>query len=171
MGRLRFLAALVGACLVHLAGARLAPWFPAAVDPFVVVLVWYASRRGPIEAEVAGTVTGFVQDAFSGGLYGLHAFANTVVGYFVHVASQRVVVGQQGVRVLVFAAASAIQQGVTMLLVLLLQSRPELPALRSVPIKIATTALLGAVVLTIESRAQRQWKGWQRRRSRRLRFR
>ena len=168
----KFLVALLAAYLVHLVGVSVAPWFPRLVDPFLLVVVWYSMRTGPVGAEVIGTATGLLQDGLSGGLFGLHAFADTVVGYGVALAAQRVVVGQQAARVLIFAAASALQQ---LVLVALLRSMVgadgPLPSWGSAIGKVITTALLGAALISLESRARSQWGSWQRRRSRILRFR
>jgi cell shape-determining protein MreD len=107
-----------------------------------------------------------------GGLFGLHAFADTVVGYGVALAAQRVVVGQQAARVLIFAAAAALQQLVLMgLLRSMVGGNAPLPSFGSFIGKVVTTALLGAALISMESRARTQWSSWQRRRSRTLRFR
>ncbi len=168
----KFLLALLAAYLVHLVGVSASPLFPRIVDPFLLVVVWYSMRTGPVAAELIGTGTGLLQDALSGGLFGLYAFANTVVGYAVALAAQRVVVGQQAARVLIFAAAAALQQ---LVLVGLLRSMvgeyAPVPSLGSVLGKLVTTALLGALLISTESRARTGWSSWQRRRSRTLRFR
>jgi len=168
----KFLVALLGAYLVHLVGVTVSPRFPGVVDPFLLVIVWYSMRTGPVGAELIGTATGLFQDAIFGGFFGLHAFADTVVGYGVALAAQRVVVGQQAARVLIFAAAAALQQ---LVLVVLLRSMvgagSPLPSLGSVLGKIVTSVLLGAALISMESRARTQWSSWQRRRSGRLRFR
>jgi hypothetical protein len=49
--------------------------------------------------------------------------------------------------------------------------QPPLPSPGFALLKVATTALLGAVLISLESRARTQWSAWQRRRSRQLRFR
>src|SRR4030095_1429357 len=106
----KFLFALLAAYLVQLVGVSVSPLFPRIVDPFLLVVFWYSLRPGPVGAELIGTATGLLQDGLSGGLFGLHAFADTVVGYGVALAAQRIVVGQQAARVLVFAAAAPLQQ-------------------------------------------------------------
>ena len=168
----KFLVALLGAYLIHVVGVTASPLFPRIVDPFLLVVVWYSMRTTPVGAEVIGTATGLLQDGLSGGLFGLHAFADTLVGYGVALAAQRIVVGQQAARVLVFAAAAALQQ--TVLIVLLrslVGGDAPLPSVGSFIGKVATTALLGAALISMEARARTQWSSWQRRRSRTLRFR
>jgi rod shape-determining protein MreD len=163
--------ALLLAYLVQLLGVAISPHFPQLVDPFLVVLVWYAMRTGPIGAELLGTVTGLLQDAISGGLLGLHAFADTIVAYAVSLAAQRVVVGQQAVRVLIFAVAALVQQLVLAGLLAAMLDQPPLPSVGGVVAKVVTSSLLGALFISMETRARSQWSTWQRRRSRQLRFR
>jgi rod shape-determining protein MreD len=168
----RFLLALLAAYLVQLLGVAVWAPFPRYVDAFLLVVVWYSLRTTPLGAELIGTATGLLQDGLSGGLFGLHAFADTLVGYGVALAAQRIVVGQQAARVLVFAAASALQQVV---LVVLLRSlvggNAPAPTLGSALTRVLTTVLLGAALIGMESRARLQWSSWQRRRARILRFR
>jgi rod shape-determining protein MreD len=167
----RFLLALGAAYLAQLLGLALTPQFPRAVSPFLVVAVWFALRSSPALAQILGAASGLVEDALTGGLFGLHAFADTLVAYGVALAAQRVVVGQQAVRVLIFAGAAALQQVVAALLLVLMLDAPPLPSFGFALLKVATTALLGAALISMESRARSQWSAWQRRRSRQLRFR
>ena len=167
----RFLVALAVAYLTQLVGLRVSPHFTLVVDPFIVVLVWFAMRTNPLLGQLFGAGAGLVQDALAGGVFGLHAFANTLVGYGVALAAQRVVVGQQAVRVLIFAAAAALQQGVLIGLMTAMLENAPLPHLGFILAKIVVTALAGAVLISLESHARSQWSSWQRRRSRQLRFR
>ena len=167
----RFLLALGAAYLAQLLGLALTPLFPRWFTPFLVVAVWIAMRSSPALAQLLGALAGLVEDSLTGGLFGLHAFANTLVAYGVALAAQRVVVGQQAVRVLLFAGAAALQQVVVVLLLVAMLDEPPLPSIGSALLKVATTALCGAVLISMESRARTQWSAWQRRRSRQLRFR
>ena len=167
----RVAVALLVAYLVHLVGLAITPGFSRWVDPFLVIVVWYSLRTSPVGAEVIGTVTGLLQDALSGGLFGLHAFADTVVAYAVSLVAQRVVVGQQAVRVLIFAAAALVQQLLLVGLLVSMLDEPPLPTVGAVVTKVITSSLLGALFISMENRARSQWSIWQRRRSGRLRFR
>jgi hypothetical protein len=75
------------------------------------------------------------------------------------------------VRVLLFAGAAALQQVVVALLLVAMLDDPPLPSFGFAVLKVVTTALLGAVLISMESRARTHWSAWQRRRSRQLRFR
>ncbi|HVS02141.1 MAG TPA: rod shape-determining protein MreD [Thermoanaerobaculia bacterium] len=168
---LRILLALGAAYVGQLLGTRLTPWFPALVDLFLVVVVWYALHTRSAVAQLIGAAAGLLHDGLTGGLFGLHAFANTVVAYGVAAAAQRVEVQQQAVRVLLFAAASALQQGLVLLLLLLLTDAPDAPGWGWALGRVAITAMLGAVLVGIESRLRSRWSRWQHARSSRLRFR
>ena len=167
----RVAVALLVAYLVHLVGLWITPFFPRLVDPFLLVIVWFALRTNPVGAQLIGAGTGLLQDALSGGLFGLHAFADTLVAYGVSLAAQRVVVGQQAVRVLIFAAAALLQQLVLIALLVAMLDKPPLPTVGTVIAKVITSSLLGAIFISTEARARTQWSSWQRRRSRQLRFR
>lgn len=167
----KFLLALAGAYLLQLLGVALWPHFPAAVAPFLVVLVWFSMRTTPVAAQFLGVVAGLLEDALTGGLFGLHAFADTLLAYGVALAAQRVVVGQQTVRVLLFAGAALVQQVVVALLLLAMLPDAPTPSLGFAVAKVATTALLGALLISLEGQARSQWGAWQRRRARQLRFR
>ncbi len=168
----KFLVALVAAYLVHLVGVSVSPLLPRIVDPFLLVVVWYSMRTGPVGAELIGTATGLLQDGLSGGLFGLHAFADTLVGYGVALAAQRIVVGQQAARVLVFACAAVLQQLVLIVLLrALVGGNAPMPSIGSFVGKVLVTALLGAALISMEARARTGWSSWQRRRARTLRFR
>jgi rod shape-determining protein MreD len=167
----RFLVALGGAYLLQLLGVAISPHFSQLVAPFLLVLVWFAMRTTPVGAQLLGAFTGLLEDSLTGGLFGLHAFADTLLAYGVSLASQRVVVGQQAVRVLIFAGAAVLQQAVLALLLVAMLEQPPLPSLGFAALKVLTTSLLGALLISMETRARSQWGAWQRRRSRQLRFR
>lgn len=167
----RALAALLVALGVHLVGTWLWAGFPLVLDPFLVVTVYFGLRLGPVAAQLVGLAGGLLLDGISGTPWGLHGFAGTLIGFAASVASQRVVVGQRGVRVLLFAVASAVQLAILAGLLLLVTSRPQLPPLGWSALRVVCTAVAGAAMLVAEERVEQRWKLWQRRRSGRLRFR
>ncbi len=168
---LRMALALLAALGAHLAGTALWSGFPMVFDPFLVVIVFYSLRLGPVPAQLFGMGAGFVLDGLSGSLWGMHGFAGTLIGFGVSAASQRVVVGQMGVRVLLFAAASALQQAILVALLVVLSARPEAPPFGWSVARVVLTALVGLLALTARERLQGRWSSWRRERLRRLRFR
>ncbi|HET7712791.1 MAG TPA: rod shape-determining protein MreD, partial [Thermoanaerobaculia bacterium] len=63
----------------------------AFFDPYLILVVYYSMGGNVLGAIVAGVLAGFVQDAFSGAVFGLHAFSLTVCGYAVAYVNARLV--------------------------------------------------------------------------------
>ncbi len=127
MRALKFLAALAVALAVHLVGARLWADFPRVVDVFLVVVVLHALDGESLPAMLGGLVAGLVHDAFSGGLYGLYGFADTLVGYGTARLAQRLVIQRTTGVLGVVAFATAVQQTALVVLAFLLQHDPGVP--------------------------------------------
>jgi rod shape-determining protein MreD len=80
---LRFVVGLLVALTVHAVLNEVAPGFMVFLDPYVILLVFYAMGGHLTGAIVAGVVAGFTQDAFAISIPGLHAFTLTLCGYAV----------------------------------------------------------------------------------------
>jgi rod shape-determining protein MreD len=88
---LRYIIGLLIALTLH---SLLENFFPNALaffNPYVILVVYYSMGGNLFGAIVAGVVAGLVQDAFSGAMFGLHAFALTVIGYLVAYVNARFV--------------------------------------------------------------------------------
>lgn len=169
MRALRFAAVLLATVLAQLAGVRLIEDFPRAVD-LLLVLVVFNGLRGDLAAGLfGGLAAGLVSDALTGGLYGLHGFADTIVGYGTAYAAQRLVIQRPSSVMLMFALAAVSQQAVLTGLVLLLQPEAQLPVLPWVLIKVGTVGLLGWVLFSIGRWSRRRFLSWRRSRTARLR--
>jgi rod shape-determining protein MreD len=55
----------------------------AFFNPYVILVIYYSMGGNIAGAIAAGVLAGFVQDAFSNAMFGLHAFSLTVCGYVV----------------------------------------------------------------------------------------
>jgi rod shape-determining protein MreD len=69
-------------------------FFPNALaffDPYVILVVYYSMGGNVLGAIVAGVMAGLVQDAYSGAIFGLHAFSLTVCAYVVAYINSRLV--------------------------------------------------------------------------------
>jgi rod shape-determining protein MreD len=100
---LRFLIGLLIALVLH---SLLDNFFPNALaffNPYLVLVIYYSMGGNLFGAIIAGVIAGLVQDAFSGAIFGLHAFALTLAGYLVAYINSRIVL--RGV--LAFGAAIA----------------------------------------------------------------
>lgn len=88
---LRFLIGLLIALTLH---SLLDSFFPNALaffNPYVILVVYYSMGGNILGAIIAGVIAGFVQDAFSGAIFGLHAFSLTVCAYAVAYVNSRLV--------------------------------------------------------------------------------
>lgn len=170
MRALRLFAALAAALLVHLVGARLWGDFPRLVDLFLVVVVLHALDGESLPAMFTGLAAGLLHDALSGGLYGLHGFADTLVGYGTARLAQRLVI-QRSTGVLgVVAFASAVQQAVLVVLAFLLQANPGLPQPGGVALRAAICGGIGMAAHLAMGRWRSGVESRRRGRMRRLRL-
>ena len=88
---LRYILGLLIALTLH---SLLNTFFPNALaffNPYVILVVYYSMGGNGLGAIVAGVLAGFVQDAFSGAIFGLHAFSLTVCAYAVATINSRLV--------------------------------------------------------------------------------
>jgi rod shape-determining protein MreD len=88
---LRYIIGLLIALTLH---SLLDSFFPNALaffNPYVILVVYYSMGGNVLGAIVAGVVAGFVQDAFSGAIFGLHAFSLTDCAYAVATINSRLV--------------------------------------------------------------------------------
>ena len=88
---LRFTVGLLVALTLH---SLLDSFFPNALaffNPYVILVVYYSMGGNVFGAIIAGVIAGLVQDAYSGAMFGLHAFALTVCAYAVAYVNSRLV--------------------------------------------------------------------------------
>lgn len=165
----KVLAAVVLATVIRLVLALLLPDHFHLLDPFLAAVVWLSLSEGPVAGQLGGLAAGWVQDALSGSLFGLHAFADILVGYLAAYTAQRLVVGRRLTLLGVFALAAAVQQAVITVLLLLLVPAPELPptGLRLLA-QVAVTALFGMLWMASERVLLRRFRRWRRHRHRGL---
>jgi rod shape-determining protein MreD len=86
---LRFLIGLLIALTLH---SLLDSFFPNALaffNPYVILITYYAMGGNILGAIIAGVIAGLVQDAFSGAIFGLHAFSLTVCAYIIAYINSR----------------------------------------------------------------------------------
>jgi rod shape-determining protein MreD len=149
---LRFFAGLVVAALAHYAGTRFWPAFPRAVDLFVLLTILQARRGHAVGGMLAGCAAGAVADALAGGPWGLHGFADTVVGFGIARAAQQLVVQRTTSLAAIFAAGAAAQQAILAGLSLVFRPGAELAEPEWLGVRVATTAALGLVWTRVAER-------------------
>lgn len=161
------LATLLGAG-VHALGSDLFPWFSSAIDVFLILAVYHSLDNSVVSSLAGGTLTGLARDVFSGGFYGLHGFANTLIAYLAASIQQRLVI-QQPLQVgLLLVLASAAQLAVLAGLQSLLLPGAELPTSGTLLARMATGGGLGTALYLLEGRARFSLDQWREQRRRRL---
>ncbi len=167
---LRFLAALAAATLAHVVAGRILAVFPQTVDLFLVVVVLNALSGDSRAGMWGGLAVGLVQDALTGGPFGLHSFADTVVGYGTARAARHLVIQRATGVLLVVTVAAVVQQSVLMILAFLFLLQPKLPELPAVVLKALTTGGAGFLAFVLSTRLRETRESWRRGRSSRLRL-
>jgi len=170
MRALRFVGALLAVIVLHSLGVRLVGSFAVYVDLFLVLTVAWAFGASPLTGLTAGLAAGLAADAFSGGLYGLNGFANTMVGYMTAVVVLNLAKLNTSGAAIVFAMAALAQQLIVVLLALLLLPTPEVPTPMAVVWKVAIAAAMGAGIFLSRRHLVRLSGKMRRARESRLRF-
>lgn len=86
---LRFIIGLLIALTLHTLLDSFYPNALAFFNPYVILVVYYSMGGNVFGAIIAGVIAGLVQDAFSGAVFGLHAFSLTVCAYIVAYVNSR----------------------------------------------------------------------------------
>jgi rod shape-determining protein MreD len=135
--------AIVGALLVETALGYLVPEPGQYLDPFLLVVVYCALRRGETHGMLSGVAAGWVQDVhFGGTVLGLSALSKLVVGFVVGAAGSHFLITSTGARGLVLLLAALGDA----LLVQWLASVFGIDAWPMTPVALAARACLTAVV-------------------------
>ena len=166
---LEFVAGLVFASVVHLAGVRWLDGFSSSVDLFLLVALFVALGGRLLPSLFGGLVAGWVADAVTGGLFGLYGFANTLVGYGTAAAAQRLVIQRPTGVFLLFSLAAAVQQLVLVALSMLLLPETSVPGITQLLVKLAVAGTVGALGFVVSRRTGRWYGKWQRSKRSRLR--
>ncbi|MFN2442833.1 MAG: rod shape-determining protein MreD [Thermoanaerobaculia bacterium] len=143
---LRFLIGLVIALTIH---SLLDSFFPNALtffNPYVILVVYYAMGGNLFGAIVAGVVAGLIEDAFSGSIFGLHAFSLTVIGYLVAYVASRLVLRGTLAFGLALAGAVIVNEIVIYVLVTILTSHPVELFEEGMFVKTILTSLFGMLI-------------------------
>lgn len=84
-------------------------WEPLEfLDLPLIVVVYFALRRDPVQAVVIGTVAGIASDFFSVGLLGANGFSKTVTAFLISALATRVLIDNQIFRIPILAGAAAL---------------------------------------------------------------
>ncbi len=170
MVAVRYLAALAAALVLHLIGRHFHPDLPQAIDWFLPVLVLLALSGSSFAGVAGGLAAGLLEDAVTGGYYGLYGFADTLVGYATARLAQRLVI-QRAVGVFAIASfASALQQVLVIALSLFLLPEAGVPEPFWVVVRALTTGLVGMLIYSGTDRFRKAAESHRKQRLSRLRM-
>lgn len=167
---LRFVIGLICAVLLQTLGLRLFPPFVLAFDPFLILVVYHSLDGSTAWSSIGGSAAGLVQDSLSGGPYGLHGFANTLVAYAASRLRQRLVIQQPSQVGLLFVLSAALQMATLASLQFLIVSGAELPGLGSMAARLASSGILGAMLFVFAGKIRGWERSWRARRQTRLKL-
>lgn len=158
---MRLLRFVVSLSVVIVLQVLTVTWWPGAarfVDFFSLMVVFYALSGELVPAILVGAAVGLAHDAFSGGPFGLHGFADTLTAYVTALAAQRLVVGRAPGVFALFASATLFERLVLVCLLALLVPGPVGLQLSWMMLAVLLNGLLGAILFAAGRRA-RAWYG------------
>jgi rod shape-determining protein MreD len=130
--------------------SALAAWRPLAfVDVGLILVVYFALQREPVQALFVGAATGLATDALGGGLLGAGGFSKTLTAYAVYLVASRVMLDTTVLRIPVLAGATLIDNVVFMGMTRLLGQATSLPFAQTLANKLIATTITGTMLLFV----------------------
>lgn len=166
----RFLVGLILVVLLQVLGVHFFSRFTLITDLFLILVVYHSLDNSPAWSSIGGSVAGLIQDVLSGGLYGLHGFANTLVAYISCRLKLRLVIQQPQQVGLLFALAAALQLAILAGLQVLLVGGAELPGPWVMLARTVTCGLGGTLLFALAGKARQVEGRWRAKRRRRLKI-
>jgi rod shape-determining protein MreD len=145
---------LAAALLVHVVGVWAFPALPRYLDLFLVVAALNALGGSSAAGLLGGAASGLVHDTLSGRLYGFHGFADTIAGYALARAAQRLDITRPGAVVLAVALVTLLQQAVLIALAHLFTDPGEPPELVPVLVRAVADGAVAALLWTLTRRVR-----------------
>jgi rod shape-determining protein MreD len=150
MRQLKIAALLVVA--IALQSALRAIWQPLAyVDLALILVVYFALQREPLQALLVGAVAGLALDILSGppALLGASGFSKVLTAYSVYAIASRVMLDTTLLRIPVLAGASLIDNVIYVGAHRLYGQRSPMPLVQSLSFKLIATTVAGTVLLFV----------------------
>jgi rod shape-determining protein MreD len=135
---------------IALQSALRAIWQPLGyVDLTLILVVYFALQRLPLQALVVGAAAGLATDFIGGrpALLGAGGFSKTLTAYAVYFVASRVMLDTTILRIPVLAGASLIDNVVYVGMHRLLGQAPPMPFIQSLSYKLVATTFAGTVLL------------------------
>ncbi len=144
--------AVVLIVVIALQSALRALWQPFGyVDLAVILVVYFALQREPLQALVVGAAAGLALDFVSGppALLGAGGFSKTLTAYSVYFVASRVMLDTTLLRIPVLAGASLIDNLIYVGMHKVLGQTPPMPFIQSLSYKLIATTIAGTLLLYI----------------------
>jgi rod shape-determining protein MreD len=148
MRQLTIAVLLVGA--IAFQSALRAVWQPLAyVDLVLILVVYFALQREPLQALIVAAMAGLATDILSGppALLGAGGFSKVLTAYAVYFVASRVMLDTTILRIPVLASASLVDNLVYVGMHRMLGQRPPMPFIQSLSYKLIATTVAGTLLL------------------------
>jgi len=128
--------------------SALARWHPLAyIDLGLILVVYFALQREPLQALIVGAAAGLATDALSHGLLGAGGFSKTLTAYLIYMVASRVMLDTALLRIPVLAGAALIDNVIYVAMNRLLGRVPPMPFVQNVAYKVIATTITGTILL------------------------
>jgi len=135
---------------IALQSALRAIWQPLAfVDLTLILVVYFALQREPLQALIVAAIAGLGMDLISGppALLGAGGFAKVLTAYAVYFVASRVMLDTTLLRIPVLFGASIVDNLVYVGMHRLLGQTPPVPFIQSLSSKVLATTIAGTLLL------------------------
>ena len=148
MRQLKILAVLL--FVIALPSALRAVWQPlASVDLVLILVVYFALQREPLNALFIGAIAGIATDALTRGLLGAGGFSKVLTAYAVYFVASRVMLDTTILRIPVLASASLIDNLVYFGMNRMLGQSASMPFAQVLSYRLIATTVVGTLLLYI----------------------
>lgn len=142
--------AIVLLIAIALPSALAAVWPPlASFDLVLIMVVYFALQREPLNALFIAAIGGLAMDAISRGLLGAYGFAHVLTAYAVYFVASRVMLDTTLLRIPVLATAAVIDNLVYYGMNRLLGQMPSMPFAQALSYRVIATTAAGTLLLYV----------------------
>lgn len=137
---------------IALQSALRAIWHPLGfLDLTLILVVYFALQREPLQALIVAAVAGLATDLISGppALLGAGGFSKVIAAYAVYYVASRVMLDTTLLRIPVLLGASLIDNLVYVGMHRLLGQTPPVPFVQSLSYKVIATTVAGTILLYV----------------------
>ncbi len=140
--------AIVLLVVIALQSALRSVWPPFAyADLALILVVYFALQREPLNALLVAAAAGVAMDALGRGLLGAGGFSKVLAAYGVYFVAQRVMLDTTVLRIPVLAGAALIDNVIFVAMNRMFGQPSPMPFLQSLSYKLMATTFAGTILL------------------------